>query len=393
MMQQMKKAASQRRKRSQGRSFPPSPAGRGRPAAVRNRPGARAETGERAREDQGQQGERLQKVLARAGLGSRRHCEELIVQGRVQVDRQVVTELGVRVDANQQEIRVDGEPIQLPGLVYFIVNKPQGVVCTHRDPAGRARVIDLLPATRERLFTVGRLDRMSEGLLLVTNDGPLANLLAHPRYGVPKTYLVQVAGKPEPESLQRLRQGVRLAEGVARCSSIRWLRHHKNSTLLEIVLTEGKNREIRRVLAKVGHKVMWLKRIALGPLRLGNLAPGAYRRLRDDELRQLRAFVQRRGRRPAAFVPGMAEPLDPSMAAASSQPLDVAARTVSDARPGTAGQRASATSSAGPARASGGKAARRAKREQHVQPPGPAAGAAQVGCGVAPAEVPRAETP
>lgn len=251
-------------------------------------------------ESASQQGERLQKVLARAGLGSRRHCEELIVQGRVEVDRQVVTVLGTRVDPDRQEIRVDGEPIRLSRLAYFVVNKPPGVVCTHRDPAGRVRVIDLLPATKERLFTVGRLDRMSEGLLLVTNDGPLANLLAHPRYGVPKTYQVQVAGKPEPQALEQLRQGVRLAEGVARCTSIRMLKHHKNSTLLEIVLTEGKNREIRRVLAKIGHKVLWLKRVALGPLRLGNLGPGEYRRLHDDELRELRALVRGKVRRSLA---------------------------------------------------------------------------------------------
>ncbi len=307
MMQKMKNAPSPRQKRQRSRTTSrlPKSSAAGLPARPHSRPHTAPSTG-RPHPDH-QQGERLQKVLARAGLGSRRHCEELILQARVEVDRQVVTQLGTRVDPTRQEIRVDGEPIKLSRPVYFLVNKPLGVVCTHRDPSGRTRVIDLLPATKERLFTVGRLDRMSEGLLLVTNDGPLANLLAHPRYGVAKTYQVQVAGKPEPDALEKLRQGVRLAEGVARCASVRFLRHHKNSTLLEIVLTEGKNREIRRVLAKVGHKVLWLKRVALGPVRLGNLAPGAYRRLRDDELQQLRDLVRHRAKRQAVEPADAAE--------------------------------------------------------------------------------------
>lgn len=296
-MQKMKNAPSPRQKRYNSRTAttPATPFASGLPARPPNHPHSAPST-DRPHPNR-HQGDRLQKVLARAGLGSRRHCEELILQARVEVDRQVITQLGTRVDPFRQEIRVDGEPIKLSRPMYFIVNKPPGVVCTHRDPAGRTRVIDLLPSMKERLFTVGRLDRMSEGLLLVTNDGPLANLLAHPRYGVAKTYQVQVAGKPEPEALEKLRQGVRLAEGMARCASVRFLRHHKNSTLLELVLTEGKNREIRRVLAKVGHKVLWLKRVALGPVRLGHLAPGEFRRLREDELQQLRALVRHRAKR------------------------------------------------------------------------------------------------
>ena len=153
-------------------------------------------------------GQRLQKVLAAAGVGSRRQCEELITSGRVEVDRRVVTELGTRVDPARQEIRVDGETLSAARAVYYAVNKPTGVVSTNRDPSGRPRVIDLVPSRGARLFPVGRLDLNSEGLILVTNDGELANRLTHPRYEVPKTYVVQVAGKPEPETLAKICRGV-----------------------------------------------------------------------------------------------------------------------------------------------------------------------------------------
>ncbi|HWB00536.1 MAG TPA: pseudouridine synthase, partial [Pirellulales bacterium] len=156
------------------------------------------------------------------------------------------------------------------------------------DPAGRPRVIDLVPASHERLFTVGRLDLSSEGLMLLTNDGELAQRLAHPRYGVHKTYQAHVAGRPTTETLTKLREGVHLAEGVARVVSVHVRHEHKNSCVLEIVLDEGKNREIRRILARMGHKVMRLRRIALGPLRLKDLAPGDVRRLTGEELHELR---------------------------------------------------------------------------------------------------------
>ncbi len=240
--------------------------------------------------DSAAQGQRLQKVLAAAGIASRRECEELIRMGRVEVDRQVITELGTRVDPDRQEIRVDGTPLARSKRVYFVVNKPPGVVSTSRDPERRMRVIDLVPDD-VRLFTVGRLDRASEGLMLVTNDGELANRLTHPRYGVAKTYRVRVAGHPTADELAVLRRGVHLAEGVARATSVRVRARQRQSTDLEIVLTEGRNREIRRVLARVGHKVMQLKRIALGPLRLGELPTGAFRQLTSSEVRQLRAVA------------------------------------------------------------------------------------------------------
>jgi 23S rRNA pseudouridine2605 synthase len=234
--------------------------------------------------------ERLHKVLAAAGIGSRRKCEELIAAGRITVDDRTVTEQGTKVDPDEVEIRVDGEPLRRSRRLYYLVNKPTGVVSTSRDPSGRPRVIDLLPSD-ERLFTVGRLDLSSEGLILATNDGELANLLAHPRYGVEKTYQAQVAGVPEREVLDRLRQGVHLAEGFAHAKRVTVKSQHKQSALLEIVLDEGRNREVRRLLARVGHKVLRLKRVGLGPLRLGDLAPGEFRPLRREEVRALRDAV------------------------------------------------------------------------------------------------------
>ena len=232
--------------------------------------------------------QRLQKVLAAAGLGSRRQCEDLITAGRVEIDRRVVTELGTRVDPVAQQVRVDGVPLVKPKLVYFAVNKPVGVLSTNRDPSGRPRVIDLVPARDARLFTIGRLDLHSEGLILVTNDGELANRLTHPRYGVSKTYRVVVAGRPERDVLAKLVQGVHLAEGVARAERVDIKSFHKESAVLEMVLREGKNREIRRVLAQLGHKVERLTRIAVGPIRLGNLPAGASRRLTREEVAALR---------------------------------------------------------------------------------------------------------
>ncbi len=237
-------------------------------------------------------GERLQKVLAAAGLGSRRQCEELITTGRVEVDRKVVTQLGTRVDPAAQDIRVDGESLSLGRRVYYAVNKPKGVVTTNRDPGRRPRVIDLVPNQDIRLFAIGRLDLNSEGLILVTNDGELANRLTHPRYGVAKVYLAQVAGRPTPEVLDKLRRGVHLAEGFARVEEVRIESHQKESTWLEITLREGLNREIRRLLARVGHKVLRLVRVSVGPVRLGKLPPGSVRPLALEEIRALQNLVK-----------------------------------------------------------------------------------------------------
>jgi 23S rRNA pseudouridine2605 synthase len=282
---------------------PPSPASggpSGRPSKItsRRRPST-ARRDDAPAQQRGRQGrghavaapddglERLQKVLAAAGLGSRRSCEELITTGRVEVDRKVVTELGTRVDRMRQEIRVDGERLPDPRRVVYMLYKPVGVVTTNYDPAGRPRVVDLVPGD-QRLFAIGRLDRMSEGLILVTNDGELANLLAHPRYGVEKRYLVQVAGVPTPETVDKLRKGIQLAEGTARAQQVHLKSQHKQSAVLEMVLDEGKNREIRRMLAQLGHKVHQLKRVGVGKLSLGSLLPGQHRQLAWSEVDAIR---------------------------------------------------------------------------------------------------------
>ena len=242
-----------------------------------------------------QVGERLQKVLASAGVASRRECEQWILDGRVDVDRSVVTELGVRVDPDKQEIRVDGSLIKIRRRTYFVLNKPQGVVSTNRDPDGRMRVIDLIQS-KDRLFTVGRLDRMSEGLILVTNDGELANKLAHPRFGVEKTYLATVVGHPTKDQLDQLRKGVYFAEGKAKVVSVHIKKKLREQAVLEIVLNEGRNREIRRLLAKVGHKVLKLRRTALGTIKLGEIPSGAYRELSKQELQSLRRLTKPSGK-------------------------------------------------------------------------------------------------
>jgi 23S rRNA pseudouridine2605 synthase len=240
--------------------------------------------------------QRLQRVMAAAGIGSRRECEIIIEEGRVEVDGQVIAELGVKVDPDRQDIFVDGERLVAERLQYFMLNKPPGVVSTSRDPAGRARVIDLIK-TDNRVYNVGRLDQSSEGLILVTNDGDLANRLTHPRYRVEKVYHVQVAGVPAPSELKQLEQGVYLAEGKAKASRVRFLKKVKNSSWIEIVLAEGRNREIRRMLASIGHRVRTLRRVAIGPLRLRDLPLGAHRRLTAQELRALKrsAYGETRG--------------------------------------------------------------------------------------------------
>ncbi len=230
---------------------------------------------------------RLHKVLAEAGIGSRRKCEEIIQEGRVEVDGEFVTELGTSVDPAKQEIMVDGQRIRIRRKQYFILNKPVGVVSTNFDQAGRTRVIDLVPQD-ERLFTIGRLDRQSEGLIIITNDGDLANHLAHPRYGVPKTYHVEVAGAVTVEEIKMIQSGVYIAEGFIKAESCRLKQKRGKSCILEIILREGKNREIRRLLAKVGHKVLRLKRVSIGPLKLGEVPAGSFRELRPSEVKALR---------------------------------------------------------------------------------------------------------
>lgn len=240
---------------------------------------------------------RLQRYLAMAGAGSRRHCEDYILTGRVTVDRQTIRELGFRVIPGEQEVRLDGERVRLERKAWYLLNKPVGYLCTNNDPTGRPRVIDLFPRSKERLFSVGRLDEHSQGLLLVTNDGDLAHRLAHPRFRVRKVYEVQVAGIPQRELLEQLKRGLYFAEGRFKVADARLVRTRKDSAVLALELMEGQNREIRRLLAKVGHKVQRLERVALGPLTLGELPVGQYRPLTLHEVTALRELVADRGSR------------------------------------------------------------------------------------------------
>jgi len=232
---------------------------------------------------------RLQKLLAEAGHGSRRACEALMADGRVHVDGKPVVQLGSRVDPARQRVTLDGETVQVERKVYYLVNKPRGVLCTNSDPAGRPRVIDLLPSVPQRVYTVGRLDQYSEGLLLVTNDGELAYRLVHPRYGVKKTYLATVQGSPSPETLRRVAQGVWSSDGKLRADRVRFKKRvGKSTSEVEVVLREGRNRQVRRMLAKVGHKVLRLKRIAIDRLTIKGLPTGQTRRLTRAEVTYLR---------------------------------------------------------------------------------------------------------
>ncbi len=235
---------------------------------------------------------RLQKVLAAAGVGSRRLCEGLIAAGRVAVDGRVVTELGLRVDASAATIAVDGQRVATsPDLVYLALNKPVGMVSTMADPQGRRSLADVVGDRRERLFHVGRLDVDTEGLLLLTNDGELAHRLAHPRYAVRKTYLAEVPG-PVPRDLgRRLRAGVDLEDGPVAVDGFRMVESTARKALVEVMLHEGRQRVVRRLLSAAGHPVQRLVRTQVGPIRLGDLKTGRTRRLSQAEIAQLYLLV------------------------------------------------------------------------------------------------------
>lgn len=227
--------------------------------------------------------QRINKLLAAAGFGSRRQVDELLAEGRVEIDGKIITQVGTKVDADKSKILVDGEPLRRHKPVYFAVHKPAGYLCTNADPEGRPRVIELVPS-HTRLFPVGRLDSSSTGLILLTNDGELSQRLAHPKHGVPKTYFVVVAGQVDKEALKRLQRGIYLAEGIARVDGATIRKVRKGCTEIDITLSEGKNREIRRVLARLGHKVVVLRRVSIASLKLGDLPEGAYRPLSEKEV-------------------------------------------------------------------------------------------------------------
>jgi 23S rRNA pseudouridine2605 synthase len=230
-------------------------------------------------------GERLQKVLAASGIASRRACEELMSSGRVEVDGEVVTRLGTRVDPESSLIRVDGKRIPSASAhAYLVLNKPRGVVSTMSDPHGRPTLAEHVAERPERLFHVGRLDTDTEGLILLTNDGEFAHRMAHPSYGVLKTYVAQVAGPVAPALSRDLTDGVVLDDGPVQVDAFRVLEQAGRRALVEIVLHEGRKHIVRRLLGHVGHPVQRLARTAIGPVRLGRLRPGEHRELSVDEL-------------------------------------------------------------------------------------------------------------
>jgi len=237
-------------------------------------------------------GIRLQKILAAAGVGSRRQCEELIGEGRVEVDGEIVRRYGARVDPDHQIIKVDGRRIpSRQDLVYLALNKPAGVLTTMSDDRGRPTISDFLGDRAERLFHVGRLDYDTEGLMLLTNDGELAHRLAHPRYGVAKTYLAEVAGPLPRDVGRRLITGIELEDGVASADKFRVIEQAGKRALVEITLHEGRKHIVRRLLAEAGHPVSRLVRTKVGPVTLGSLRPGSTRALTAREIGELYAAV------------------------------------------------------------------------------------------------------
>jgi len=235
--------------------------------------------------------ERIQKLLARSGIGSRRRCDDLVASGRVTVDG-VTARPGQQVDPTSAVVTVDGvlAPVD-PDLVHYVVNKPAGVVTTASDPQGRPTAVSLVP-TEPRVFPVGRLDMDTEGLLVVTNDGPLAQLLTHPSHGVPKEYVAEVDGAPSPGALRALRTGVELEDGPTAPATVGVI----GPGVLRIVIHEGRNRQVRRMCAAVGHPVRRLVRVRIGPLRDPALPPGTWRSLRPGEVRALAAAAEPLGR-------------------------------------------------------------------------------------------------
>ncbi len=235
---------------------------------------------------------RINKFLASAGICSRRAADELISRGRVTVNGAMITELGTRIDPMVDDVRLDEKRVVQEKKVYVLFNKPKGVVCTNARNEQRKRVIDFLNKVKGRIYTIGRLDADSEGLILLTNDGDFAQEMAHPKFGVPKTYAVLVRGTLENDDIKKVRGGVWLAEGKTSGATIRIERRSRERTYLKVTIREGKNREIRRVFAKLGKPVLTLKRVRIGELTLHSLRPGKHRFLKPEEIRGLKKMAK-----------------------------------------------------------------------------------------------------
>jgi 23S rRNA pseudouridine2605 synthase len=239
----------------------------------------------------GDQMERLQKVMAHAGVASRRHCEEMIKAGRVKVNGEVVTTLGVKVDPAKDHIEVDGKLLLLEEKRTFLFYKPKNVITSMSDPQGRKTVADFFREIPERVYPIGRLDYDTEGLLLVTNDGELANLIAHPRYEIDKCYIATVKGKPSPSAIERLRRGVKLEDGWTAPAKVRLIAVNEKQSKIELIIHEGRNRQVRRMCEAVGHPVIHLIRTKLAFLTLKGLQKGEYRELSKEEIGKLKQIL------------------------------------------------------------------------------------------------------
>jgi len=235
--------------------------------------------------------QRLQKILASSGIASRRKSEELIRSGVVRVNGEVVDRLPAFADAEKDRITVQGKKLTKESKVYFVLNKPGGVICTNRDPRGRKKAVDLVPV-KKRIFCVGRLDADTTGVILLTNDTELANKLTHPRYGIPKTYVARVKGRISGESVERLKKGVWLSDGKTGRSAVKILKRGRNESLVRITISGGMNRQVRRMLAKVGLPVQSLKRTRIGKLTDKGIGVGKFRKLTQAEISYLQNLKQ-----------------------------------------------------------------------------------------------------
>lgn len=271
---------------------------------------------------------RLQKVIAASGLASRRKAEEWIAQGRVMINGKIVRELGTRIDPERDHVKVDGKHIKgIEPYAYLLLNKPKGVVSTLNDPEGRPTIEHLLHGVTLRLFPVGRLDFDTEGLLLLTNHGELAQALLHPRYHVAKVYLAKVKGVLNDEEISRLARGVALEDGMTAPALVKKVRKAEENSWLEVTIYEGRKHQIKRMLDVVGHPVLKLKRIKFGPLALGDLLPGEFRYLTDREANTLRAIFKYKQERQAAGIPPPSMPLAEPQRHAASHPARRAAHS------------------------------------------------------------------
>jgi len=241
--------------------------------------------------------ERLQKVISQAGITSRRNAEKLIIEGRVAVNGKTVTELGTKVEAGRDRIVVDGKLIASQHYVYVLLNKPRGVVSTSSDPQGRKTVIDLVKEVPERIYSVGRLDYNTEGVLLLTNDGELTNALIHPSREIDKTYVAKVCGIPAQEKLDLLRAGIKLSDGITAPAlvDIVEIDREQNIATLEITIHEGRNRQVRRMFEAIGHPINSLKRIRFAFITLTGLKRGSYRYLQPHEVEELKRYCRQEG--------------------------------------------------------------------------------------------------